>query len=86
MSDVVARVSATGAAGDLVGAEATSAVSDPTPLQRPEDGATHTALASGLACLPSTTLLRGRSVVQIEHNGALYQLRNTRQGKLILTK
>lgn len=34
----------------------------------------------------SATLLRGRPYVQIEHNGALYQLRATRLGKLILTK
>ena len=34
----------------------------------------------------SSSLLRGRSVVRIEHNGALYQLRSTRLGKLILTK
>lgn len=34
----------------------------------------------------SDALLRGRSLVHIEHNGALYQLRATRLGKLILTK
>ncbi len=44
------------------------------------------AIASAPPPVPSTTLLQGRSVVQIEHNGALYQLRNTRLGKLILTK
>lgn len=36
--------------------------------------------------VPSAALLQGRSVVHIEHNGALYQLRSTRLGKLILTK
>ena len=36
--------------------------------------------------LASSALLRGRSMVRIEHNGALYQLRSTRLGKLILTK
>jgi hemin uptake protein HemP len=36
--------------------------------------------------LPSSDLLRGRSAVHIEHNGALYLLRATRLGKLILTK
>ncbi len=41
---------------------------------------------SAASPVPSTTLLQGRSVVQIEHNGALYQLRSTRLGKLILTK
>lgn len=34
----------------------------------------------------SAALLQGRNVVHIEHNGALYQLRSTRLGKLILTK
>lgn len=36
--------------------------------------------------LPSSRLLRGRKSIQIEHNGALYQLRATKFGKLILTK
>ena len=35
---------------------------------------------------PSSLLLRGRQVVSIEHKGAVYQLRLTRQDKLILTK
>ena len=35
---------------------------------------------------PSALLLRGRQMVQIEHKGAVYQLRLTRQDKLILTK
>jgi hemin uptake protein HemP len=34
----------------------------------------------------SETLLHGQPVLHIEHNGALYQLRATRLGKLILTK
>lgn len=36
--------------------------------------------------LPSADLLRGQKVVAIHHNGALYRLQETRQGKLILTK
>ena len=36
--------------------------------------------------IASATLLQGRDTVTIEHNGRLYQLRQTRQGKLILTK
>jgi hemin uptake protein HemP len=36
--------------------------------------------------LPSEALLRGKSAVEIEHNGQLYRLQTTRQGKLILTK
>lgn len=36
--------------------------------------------------LSSQTVLQGRSQVAIEHNGAVYRLQTTRQGKLILTK
>ena len=36
--------------------------------------------------LPSADLLRGQKVVAIDHNGSLYRLQTTRQGKLILTK
>ncbi len=36
--------------------------------------------------LPSDTLLRGRKTIEISHNGAVYRLQATRQGKLILTK
>lgn len=36
--------------------------------------------------LDSRTVLQGRSSVAIEHNGAVYRLQTTRQGKLILTK
>lgn len=36
--------------------------------------------------LPSAELLRGQKVVAIHHNGSLYRLHATRQGKLILTK
>lgn len=38
------------------------------------------------SALSSSRLLQGRKSVQIEHNGALYQLRATKFGKLILTK
>jgi hemin uptake protein HemP len=34
----------------------------------------------------SEDLLRGHKTVAITHNGALYRLQTTRQGKLILTK
>lgn len=51
---------------------------DAETARSPRDAAT--------AALPSSSLLRGRSMVQIEHNGAVYQLRSTRLGKLILTK
>jgi hemin uptake protein HemP len=36
--------------------------------------------------LASHELLRGQPAVAITHNGALYRLQTTRQGKLILTK
>ncbi len=36
--------------------------------------------------LESHAILQGRKSVQIEHNGAFYQLRTTKLGKLILTK
>ena len=36
--------------------------------------------------LPSQALLQGQRSVAIEHNGAIYRLQATRQGKLILTK
>ncbi|WP_233863665.1 hemin uptake protein HemP [Paraburkholderia adhaesiva] len=49
--------------------------------------ATAAAPEVGAGCaLDSTTLLQGRSVVDIKHNGETYQLRATRLGKLILTK
>jgi hemin uptake protein HemP len=42
--------------------------------------------SGGPEVVTSTALLRGKPYVQIEHNGALYQLRATKLGKLILTK
>lgn len=36
--------------------------------------------------LTSQDVLRGQKAVAITHNGALYRLQTTRQGKLILTK
>lgn len=41
---------------------------------------------SAPALLDSQELLRGQNAVSITHNGALYRLQTTRQGKLILTK
>ena len=63
------------------------ALSKPAPGAAEPPGATATRPAHGApASVPSTALLQGRSMVHIEHNGALYQLRSTRLGKLILTK
>ena len=36
--------------------------------------------------LDSETLLQGRRLVEISHNGEVYRLQATRLGKLILTK
>ncbi|WOP14879.1 hemin uptake protein HemP [Ottowia sp. SB7-C50] len=38
------------------------------------------------APVPSNELMRGRQLLEISHNGAVYRLQQTRQGKLILTK
>lgn len=43
-------------------------------------------LALEVPAIPSSELLRGQSHVPIEHGGAVYWLRATRSGKLILTK
>ncbi|MFH1795070.1 MAG: hemin uptake protein HemP [Pseudomonadota bacterium] len=39
-----------------------------------------------LRMLDSATLFRGEHEIGIEHHGALYRLKITRQGKLILNK
>jgi len=44
------------------------------------------ALAGALPPLASAELLGGRGEVEILHQGEIYRLRRTRQGKLILTK
>jgi hemin uptake protein HemP len=36
--------------------------------------------------MDSQTLLQGRPMVLIRHQGEIYRLQTTRQGKLILTK
>ena len=55
---------------------ATSPVTAPAP----------TSAADASPVLSSQAVLQGRSQVAIEHNGAVYRLQTTRQGKLILTK
>lgn len=55
----------------------------------PAGVAPHTAQAApqGLAqVLSSDQLLQGRAAIHIAHNGTVYRLQATRQGKLILTK
>ncbi|MCV0440026.1 MAG: hemin uptake protein HemP [Hydrogenophaga sp.] len=62
----------------------------PTPRQAPLAGdapAPATPELNGpVPVLPSAELLRGQKAVAIDHNGSLYRLQTTRQGKLILTK
>lgn len=60
----------------------------PLPAAGPgaHDGRGGSLAADRDALLRSATLLQGRSSVDIEHNGAVYRLQATRQGKLILTK
>lgn len=47
---------------------------------------TATALPAMPAVLSAVALMRGQAVLQIEHAGERYQLRLTKNGKLILTK
>lgn len=47
--------------------------------------AVHT-LASPARTLTSESIFRGEREIGIEHHGALYRLKVTRQGKLILNK
>jgi hemin uptake protein HemP len=64
-------------------------------ITRPRTAAVTTARAKSIAnvstesgerALQSDTLLQGHSHISIMHNGETYQLRETRLGKLILTK
>ncbi len=59
-----------------------------TPSQHPPGGpAAEGHAANGVPrMLDSQELLRGQNAVAITHNGALYRLQTTRQGKLVLTK
>lgn len=52
----------------------------------PRESASRESFAGPDPVISSAQLLQGRKTVQIEHNGALYLLRTTRLGKLILTK
>lgn len=58
-----------------------------SPLLSGRPPATAPAPAPGRpAPLSSLDLLRGQRLVEIAHNGEIYRLQATRQGKLILTK
>lgn len=56
------------------------------PVRQPGQSAVEASLPTPDLTLASDLLMRGRKVIQIQHNGALYQLRATKLGKLILTK
>ena len=43
-------------------------------------------LQASISAIRSETLLRGQPSVAIHHQGSVYRLQATRQGKLILTK
>ena len=56
-------------------------------LMLPADKMEHKAVSAGARRqLASRELLGGGNELRIEHNGEIYTLRQTRQGKLILTK
>lgn len=63
----------------------TPSTSPPMP-RAPHSEAPTPRTAAELPVLPSASLLRGQKAVSIDHNGSLYRLQTTRQGKLILTK
>jgi hemin uptake protein HemP len=73
MNQILPSLSDTAQAGSAGTAEATCS-------------GTHTDRASQPPQLDSRDVLRGHPAVAIHHNGALYRLQTTRQGKLILTK
>jgi hemin uptake protein HemP len=56
---------------------------DSKPLSRDGPGG---ALKREISTIASDQILKGADAINIEHNGRIYQLRRTRQGKLILTK
>ena len=54
--------------------------------ERPSPSANSAALASATRMLQSSVLLGKQALVLIQHQGEIYRLQTTRQGKLILTK
>jgi len=66
-----------------------TAIHEPARSSDPPRLLASTAATQAPAAMPvldSAQLLRGARSVTIRHNGALYRLQLTRQGKLILTK
>jgi hemin uptake protein HemP len=57
------------------------------PEREPVPAAVETEPKEGTSpSVSSDSLLRGQKAVSISHNGSIYRLQATRQGKLILTK
>lgn len=57
----------------------------PVPVALPAEDSAETG-ALPVAAIDSRTLFQGQKVLHIQHDGAVYQLRTTKTGKLILTK
>ena len=60
---------------------AAACAAPPLPLARPAAD-----LDPSCAVVDSSALLQGQRTIAIAHNGTVYRLQATRQGKLILTK
>lgn len=58
----------------------------PTPHDRDRQQLTHEADRPRMRTLTSQSLFLGEHEIGIEHHGAFYRLKITRQGKLILNK
>ena len=56
------------------------------PAEQSRGGPPPNARGKPIMTIPSEQILQGSDAINIEHNGRVYQLRRTRQGKLILTK
>ncbi|MBK6567269.1 hemin uptake protein HemP [Candidatus Aalborgicola defluviihabitans] len=59
---------------------------EPAQAPPPQTSRVACALPAGVQRLTSHAILQGAQEIEIEHNGAVYRLRQTSQGKLILTK
>lgn len=58
----------------------------PRPVRSTELPASGARVKMEVRRIPSGTLFEHGAVVEIEHQGAIYRLRHTKRGKLILTK
>lgn len=59
---------------------------EPVAVHEPARVPVRNVVRSSVVCISSESLLAGANEVQIEHRGALYRLKQTSLGKLILTK